>query len=105
MQLAEQVTLETVADALHISPRTLRRRLAELGTSFQMILEQLRRGRAVELLLHSGLSVEQIGSELGYLDPSNFGRAFRRWTGQSPREYRTTRLLSPHKPKAPAKAK
>jgi len=104
-QLSDQVSLITVADALHLSPRTLRRRLAELGTSFQMILEQLRRGRAVELLLHSGLSVEQIASELGYLDPSNFGRAFRRWTGQSPREYRTTRLLSPHKPSAPASAK
>lgn len=100
--LAETPTLERVADELHFSPRTLRRRLAELGTSFQMILEQLRRGRAVELLLHSVLSVEQISAELGYLDPSNFGRAFRRWTGQSPRAYRTTRLFSPSQPSAPA---
>lgn len=103
--LAEQASLECVAEALHLSPRTLRRRLAELGTSFQMILEQLRRGRAVELLLHSTLSVEQISSELGYLDPSNFGRAFRRWMGQSPREYRTTRLFSPSQPSAPASAR
>ena len=103
--LADTATLEHVAEVLHLSPRTLRRRLAELGTSFQMILEQLRRGRAVELLLHSTLSVEQIASELGYLDPSNFGRAFRRWTGQSPRAYRTTRLFSPNQPSAPANAK
>ena len=103
--LAEQASLERVAEALHLSPRTLRRRLMELGTSFQMILEQLRRGHAVELLLHSTLSVEQIASELGYLDPSNFGRAFRRWTGQSPRAYRTTRLFSPNQPSAPASAK
>lgn len=104
LRLAETATLESVANDLHLSPRTLRRRLAELGTSFQMILEQLRRGRAVELLLHSGLSVDQIATELGYLDPSNFGRAFRRWTGQSPRAYRTARLLSPSNPKAPASA-
>ncbi len=103
--LAEQASLERVAEALHLSPRTLRRRLVELGTSFQMILEQLRRGRAVELLLHSTMSVEQIAAELGYLDPSNFGRAFRRWTGQSPRAYRTTRLFSPSQPSAPASAR
>lgn len=103
--LSGPATLESVADALHLSPRTLRRRLAELGTSFQMILEQLRRGRAVELLLHSSLSIDQIASELGYLDPSNFGRAFRRWTSQSPRTYRTTRLFSPSQPSAPASAK
>lgn len=105
LHLSEPVTLERVADILHLSPRTLRRRLAELGTSFQMILEQLRRGRAVELLLHSSLSVEQIAAELGYHDPSNFGRAFRRWTGQSPREYRTTRQLSPSQPSSPASAR
>lgn len=103
--LAEQPSLEAVAKALHLSPRTLRRRLTELGTSFQMILEQLRRGRAVELLLHSSLSIDQIAAELGYLDPSNFGRAFRRWMGQSPRSYRTTRLLSPSQPSAPASAR
>lgn len=103
--LAEQASLERVAEALHLSPRTLRRRLVELGTSFQMILEQLRRGRAVELLLHSNLSVDQIASELGYLDPSNFGRAFKRWTGQSPRAYRTTRAFSPSQPSAPASAR
>lgn len=103
LYLAEPVTLERVADVLHLSPRTLRRRLVELGTSFQMILEQLRRGRAVELLLHSSLSVDQIASELGYQDPSNFGRAFKRWTGQSPREYRTTRMFSPSQPSAPAR--
>lgn len=86
--MAEDATLEHTADRLGMSPRSLRRRLAELGTSYQMIIEQLRRGRAVELLLHSTLSVEQIAAELGYQDPSNFGRAFRRWTGMSPRGYR-----------------
>lgn len=86
--MALDATLEHTAERLGMSPRSLRRRLAELGTSYQMIIEQLRRGRAVELLLHSSLSVEQIAGELGYQDPSNFGRAFRRWTGVSPKGYR-----------------
>lgn len=89
--LAGDASLERIAADLGLSERTLRRRLAELGTSYQMLIEQLRRGRAVELLLHSALSVEQIASELGYEDPSNFGRAFRRWTGKSPRAYRAAR--------------
>ncbi|PQA42482.1 AraC family transcriptional regulator [Amnimonas aquatica] len=89
--LADDASLERIADVLGLGARTLRRRLAELGTSYQMIIEQLRRGRAVELLLHSTLTVDQIAAELGYQDPSNFGRAFRRWTGKSPREYRAER--------------
>lgn len=89
--MAAGATLEQTASHLGMSPRTLRRRLTELGTSYQMLIEQLRRGRAVELLLRTTLSVEQIAEALGYQDPSNFGRAFRRWTGLSPRQYREAR--------------
>ena len=89
--MAEDATLDHTAACLGMSARSLRRRLAELGTSYQMIIEQLRRGRAVELLCHSQLSVDDIASQLGYQDPSNFGRAFRRWTGKSPRQYRESR--------------
>lgn len=89
--MADDASLERIADVLGMAPRTLRRRLSELGTSYQMIIEQLRRGRAVELLLHSNRTVEDIAGELGYQDPSNFGRAFRRWTGKSPRQYREGR--------------
>lgn len=89
--MAEDASLERIAECLNMAPRTLRRRLNELGTSYQMIIEQLRRGRAVELLLHSSRSVDDIASDLGYQDPSNFGRAFRRWTGKSPRQYRESR--------------
>lgn len=89
--MAEDATLEHTAGRLGMSSRSLRRRLAELGTSYQMIIEQLRRGRAVELLLHSNRTIEDIAGELGYQDPSNFGRAFRRWTGKSPRQYREGR--------------
>ncbi len=89
--MAEDASLDHIAGCLNLAPRTLRRRLNELGTSYQMIIEQLRRGRAVELLLHSSRSVDDIASDLGYQDPSNFGRAFRRWTGKSPRQYRESR--------------
>lgn len=89
--MADDATLEHTAERLGMSSRSLRRRLAELGTSYQMIIEQLRRGRAVELLRHSQLSVDEIAGQLGYQDPSNFGRAFRRWTGKSPRQYREGR--------------
>jgi AraC-like DNA-binding protein len=86
--MASDLSVEFIAQKLGMSSRTLRRRLTELGTSYQMIIEQLRRGRAVELLRQTSMTVEQIASELGYDDPSNFGRAFRRWTGLSPSAYR-----------------
>lgn len=87
-RLPQGVTAVDVAQTLGMSERTLRRRLTELGTSYQLLIEQLRRGRAVELLHRGDRSVEAIAAELGYDDPSNFSRAFRRWTGRSPRAYR-----------------
>ena len=86
--LADENSLEKVAAELHLTARTLRRRLQQAGTSYQNLIEQLRQRLAVEYLLHSQRPVDDIASLLGYSDPSNFGRAFRRWTGQSPREYR-----------------
>lgn len=86
--LAEDPSLERVADEMHMAPRTLRRRLSELGTSFHEIVEQLRRGLAVEYLVTTAQPVEDIAGQLGYSDPSNFGRAFRRWTGMSPTAWR-----------------
>lgn len=87
--LADAPALEEVADALHLSSRTLRRRLAELGTRYQEVLDDMRRGLAIEYLADPQRSVEDIAESLGYGDPSNFGRAFRRWTGTSPTAWRT----------------
>lgn len=89
--LSEARSLDCVAEELHMTPRTLRRRLQAMGTSYQQIVEQIRRGMAVDLLTRTRQPVETIALELGYADPSNFGRAFRRWTGLSPRHYRATR--------------
>ena len=91
--LAEPRSLDCVADALHMTPRTLRRRLQAMGTSYQDIVEQIRYAMAVDLLSRTRQSVDAIASELGYADPSNFGRAFRRWTGVSPRHFRSRRRL------------
>lgn len=79
---------DAVAHALHLSPRSLHRRLAEEGTSFRAIREALRRERALERLEESRASVADIAGELGYSEPSAFFRAFRSWTGRSPSAHR-----------------
>jgi AraC-like DNA-binding protein len=81
-------TLEEVAERMHVSVRTLKRRLTERGTTFSALLDQVRRERATLLLRAGELSVDEIGARLGYSDPANFARAFRRWTGSSPRAFR-----------------
>lgn len=73
-----------VARALGMSERTLRRRLSESGVSFQSLLDGLRKNRALELLANQLVSVEQIAFAVGFTDPHNFRRAFRRWTGSTP---------------------
>ena len=75
---------DEVAAALHLSVRTLRRRLVDEGTSFRAVLEQTREHLAEELLLTAGLSVEQVAERIGYSEASSFVQAFRRWKGLSP---------------------
>lgn len=82
--------LDQVADVLGVSPRTLRRQLSGEGTKFQVILDQVRHGKATSLLETSPLSIDEIADRLGYSDPSNFGRAFRKWEGVSPSSYRAS---------------
>jgi AraC-like DNA-binding protein len=76
------------ARELGLSPRTLDRELARRGTSFRLLLDDVRRELA-ELDLREGRrSLGEIARGLGYANPANFTRAFRRWTGQSPRGFR-----------------
>ena len=72
------------------SVRTLQRRLAERGTSYSQLLEELRHDLALYLLRDPDLQASEISRELGYRDPAIFTRAFRRWTGQTPSQYRRT---------------
>ena len=80
--------LEEAALHLHVSPRTLRRRLEEEGTTYQRLLHELRRQLAEAYLRDSMLSIAEIAGMLGYTDISNFRRAFIAWTGRSPASYR-----------------
>lgn len=79
---------EAVADALHMSPRTLKRQLAAQGTTFSDVLDEVRLEKALLLLGNRALGVEQVADRLGYSDVANFTRAFRRWTGTTPTAYR-----------------
>lgn len=85
--------LGAVAARLSISERTLKRRLQQHGTSYQLLLDDVRKREAIRLLGHAAVALEQIARELGYTDPANFTRAFRKWTGEAPSAYRQ-RLLS-----------
>jgi AraC-like DNA-binding protein len=75
---------------LNISPRTLRRRLTDENTSYKFLVADIREKKAIELLKTTDYPVEQIATELGYSDLSNFYRAFKRWTGRNPGDYRKT---------------
>lgn len=81
-------SVDEAASDLHMSSRTLKRKLQQLGTSYQTILDDLRKGLAVEYLTQTEITVDDIAVQLGYSDASNFARAFRRWTGRSPSDYR-----------------
>ena len=80
---------DTVAQTLHLSQRTLQRRLQEEGTSFQALLDDTRRELAEQYLAQPGMTLLEIAYLLGFADPSNFFRAFRRWFDATPGEYRT----------------
>lgn len=79
---------EAMAEALHMSTRTLLRKLKQHGTSYQALVDEVRKEQAQWYLQHTSYPVETIAARLGYLDTSNFSRTFRRWFGVSPSAYR-----------------
>lgn len=80
--------LAEVAEKCFMSSRTFKRRLADLGTSYQELVDSERQKKAMEYLKHTSKTVDEIALLLGYNDPSNFGRAFKRWLGATPTQYR-----------------
>ena len=78
----------TLARHLHMTPRTLRRRLAEMGTTHRDILEQLRKELALRYLGERAIGTSEVAFLLGYSNASAFHKAFKRWTGVSASEYR-----------------
>lgn len=75
---------QSLAERFNMSSSTLKRQLAQSGSSYIRILEESRRQRAITALLAGQLSIQQIAENLGYSDQTNFTHAFKRWTGTSP---------------------
>ena len=82
------VGMKAVASRLKMTDRTLRRRLADEGTSYSRISHHVRYAVASRELRHSAASIEQIAALTGFSDPANFRRAFIRWASVSPAVYR-----------------
>lgn len=81
-------TAEEMADKLHLSVRSMFRHLAAEGTSYQEIVDDMRRKLAMEYLRDTSLSTEEVGGRLGFSDASTFRRAFKRWSDMTPATYR-----------------
>src|SRR5690554_1963265 len=86
-------TLDEVASALAMSSRSLRRKLEQEGTSFRALVDEERRQTATQILSGSDMKLDELAIHLGYTDTASFTRAFRRWMGVSPGEYRKTNVL------------
>jgi len=97
--LLERMTLgefseEDIAGDLHMSRRSLQRRLAEADASYQTLVDDTRRDMALRYIRDPAKSATDITFLLGYSQQSVFTRAFRRWTGMSPSEYRSSKSLA-----------
>jgi len=84
-------TASDVAEQLGMSSRTLARRLEVDGTSFRVLLDEARCGRALRCLRAEGLSARETARRLGFAETASFYKAFRRWFGQTPSEYLASR--------------
>lgn len=86
--LQGELALDRIAEELHLSGRTLRRRLEERGWNFRGLLEDTRRRMAEDYLRDPRLALPEVALLLGYSEQSAFNRAFLRWTGMTPRRWR-----------------
>lgn len=83
-----RVSERAIADSLYMSSRSLQRRLKAEGTTFKALLDATRRDLGIRYLKQSNMSIDEITYMLGFSDSSNFSRAFKRWTGSSPTQFR-----------------
>ncbi len=84
----QRPSIDAISDAIHMSPRTLQRRLQEAGSSFQRVLDEARHQMARYYLSNSVLELNEAAYLLGFEDPNSFGRAFRNWEGMPPSDWR-----------------
>lgn len=87
--------VETVAQTLGMSPRTLHRRLAEQQRTYQSVLDEVRCALAIEFLQQSDMPMDDLAAQVGFSEAANFRKAFRKWTGQSPGDYRKALRSNP----------
>ncbi|HEX3747062.1 MAG TPA: AraC family transcriptional regulator ligand-binding domain-containing protein [Bryobacteraceae bacterium] len=81
-------SIDSVAQVLHVTPRTLQRRLQDSGSSYQRLLDEARHQMACYYLSNSALELNEAAYLLGFEDPNSFGRAFRVWEGVPPSDWR-----------------
>lgn len=87
----EMPGVEEVANELHMAARSLRRRLEEEGTSFRVLVDEVRLMLAEAFLAMPGMKLDEIATRLGYAEPASFIHAFKRWKGVSPHAFREQR--------------
>ncbi|GHD50194.1 MAG TPA: AraC family transcriptional regulator [Marinobacter sp.] len=87
-----KVGVETVAGQLNMSRYTLHKKLKQEGVTFAHLLEQVRREKALAYMKDKTKPLVEIAEQLGFSELSAFSRAFKRWMGTSPAEYRSVRL-------------
>jgi len=85
---------EMVASAFKLSGRTLRRQLAEAGTSYQKLMDDTRSEYAISCLNNTDMSTDDIADSLGFSDVANFRHAFKKWMGMTPAAYRAGRMAA-----------
>jgi AraC-like DNA-binding protein len=81
-------SIELVAQRMVTSVRTLQRRLRAAGLSYSQVVQRARRTAAQRMLKDRGAGIGEVARALGYSDPAHFTRAFHRWTGSTPRDFR-----------------
>lgn len=84
----------SAAQALGLSPRTLARRMQSQQLDFSTLVDQARRDAALHAVASTTRALADIGQSLGFAEPSTFWRAFRRWTGQTPAQWRRQNLVN-----------
>jgi AraC-like DNA-binding protein len=84
----ERPTVEKIADEMRMSPRTLQRRLEAAGTTYQALLDEVRRQSARRLLANTNLDAGEVAFLLGFEELNSFTRAFHAWEGTTPTRWR-----------------